>query len=77
MFPAWSRAYDYDLIDALRRNPTTVMAGDDICGIEADQIERLQEALVAIIAACEAETFLPAAVGKTQDIASAALKDDG
>lgn len=33
---------EYDLISALRRNPALIIAGDDICAVAADEIERLQ-----------------------------------
>lgn len=42
------RGIEYDLIAALRRNPTIIQAGDDICGKAADEIERLRAALTSI-----------------------------
>lgn len=34
--------YKYDLIDALRCNPTVIQAGDDICAVAADAITALE-----------------------------------
>ena len=40
---------DLNLISALRRNPTIDMTGDDICGMAANEIERLRKALQTAI----------------------------
>jgi hypothetical protein len=40
-----NRGIEYDLLSALRRNPTIIQAGDDICAIAADEIERMHRAL--------------------------------
>ena len=39
---------EYDLKDALRRNPTIIMAGDDICARALERIEELEKALIDI-----------------------------
>ena len=36
------RGVEYDLLDALKRNPTTIFAGDDIAAVAADTITRQQ-----------------------------------
>ncbi|MEO0568291.1 MAG: hypothetical protein AAF066_11205 [Pseudomonadota bacterium] len=42
------RGIEYGLIDALRRNPVTIMACDDISSRAIEQIRRLQIALADI-----------------------------
>ena len=37
--------YEYDLKDALKHNPTTIMAGDDICAVALRRIEELEAAV--------------------------------
>jgi len=37
--------YEYDLKDALKHNPTTIMAGDDICAVALSRIEELEAAV--------------------------------
>jgi len=46
-----NRGVSYNLLRALRRNPTIISAGDDICGIAADEIDRMHVALSEILQA--------------------------
>jgi hypothetical protein len=43
------RGIEYDLLSALRRNPTIIQSGDDICAIAAEEIERMHLALGEIL----------------------------
>jgi hypothetical protein len=56
---------EYDLLDALRSNPTLIMAGADICKEAADEIERLRAEIKfasEMLAACR-EMLPPAQAG--------------
>lgn len=47
------RGIEYDLLTALRRNPTIIQAGDNICSKAADRIEGLEAKLAKVAESLE------------------------
>lgn len=45
--------YTYDLKAALKRNPTIIQAGDDICAVALRRIEELESAVTSLRAQLE------------------------